>query len=240
MSHKFFRWIVSLMIMLAITAMTSEAGQVSVQPAYAAAVCFVNANASGTNSSTSWANAYNDLQSALGASPCVEVWVAAGTYKPTVLTDTADPRSTTFILNNGVALYGGFAGTETLLSQRDWISNVTILSGDIGATGNADNSYHVVTGTTGAVLDGFTITAGNANGIMNTSSAYFIHGGGLLNIDGSSPTLANLVFSGNTALNYGGGMANFFNSSPILTQVIFINNEAVGGGMYSQNGVFSL
>ncbi len=77
-----------------------------------------------------------------------------------------------------MALYGGFAGTETARSQRNPAANLTILSGDIDnndsqtpiitdlttVTGNDTNSYHVVTGATGATLDGFTITAGNANG----------------------------------------------------------------------------
>ena len=78
-----------------------------------------------------------------------------------------------------MAVYGGFAGTETARDQRNPAANVTILSGDIDnndsqtpiitdlttVTGNTTNSYHVVTGgATGATLDGFTITAGNANG----------------------------------------------------------------------------
>ena len=92
-----------------------------------AAECYVKWNAGGTNAGTSWTNAYTDLQSALGASPCTEIWVAAGTYKPTTGTD----RTATFQLKNGVALYGGFAGTETARNQRNPAANVTILSGDI-------------------------------------------------------------------------------------------------------------
>ncbi len=76
-----------------------------------------------------------------------------------------------------MAIYGGFAGTETARNQRDPATNLTVLSGDIDnndsqtpiitdlttVTGNTTNSYHVVIGATGATLDGFTITAGNAN-----------------------------------------------------------------------------
>jgi hypothetical protein len=76
--------------------------------AAANSLCFVDADATGSNTGGSWEDAYTDLQSALGpASPCTEVWVAAGTYKPTSGTD----RTATFALKSGVALYGGFSGT---------------------------------------------------------------------------------------------------------------------------------
>ncbi len=71
---------------------------------------------------------------------------------------------------DGVAIYGGFAGTETELSERDWENNVTILSGEIGDPATtADNTIHVVVsiGQNGtAVLDGFTITKGNASAVQ--------------------------------------------------------------------------
>ena len=163
-----------------------------VTPARATGECYVKWNAAGTNNGASWTNAYTDLQSALGASPCTEVWVAAGTYKPTTGTD----RTATFQLKNGVAVYGGFAGTETARDQRNPATNVTILSGDIGndaADATATNSYHVVTGATGATLDGFTITAGNANGAdPNDQRRRDVQ-------HCSSPTLTNVTFSGNSA-----------------------------------------
>src|SRR5271157_6174441 len=46
-------------------------------------ICYVKSNASGKNDGSSWGNAFTDLQSALGSSACPEIWVAAGTYKPT-------------------------------------------------------------------------------------------------------------------------------------------------------------
>jgi len=142
-------------------------------------------------------------------------------------------RQGTFNLKNGVALYGGFAGTETSREQRNWEMNITTLSGDIGAAGTGDNSYHVVTGSGvdgSAVLDGFTITAGNANG----GDPY--HRGSGMNNDGGSPTIANVIFSGNAAVR-GGGMFNFF-SSPTLANVTFNGNTATeyGGGMFNFYG----
>ena len=131
---------------------------VPVIPVQASGTCYVWASASGANSGASWANAYTDLQSALGNSPCTEIWVAEGTYKPSVRTNSSYPRSVAFQLKNNVAIYGGFAGTETQRSQRNPAAHSTVLSGDIDnndsqtpvitdistVTGNSSNSYHVV------------------------------------------------------------------------------------------------
>lgn len=104
----------------------------------ACTVLYVDARASGMNSGTSWADAFTDLQSALATAARqprtsnVQIWVASGTYKPTPSTD----RAASFALINGSALYGGFAGDEVALEQRDWRANPTTLSGDIGVAGN--------------------------------------------------------------------------------------------------------
>jgi parallel beta-helix repeat protein len=108
----------------------------------------------------------------------------------------------------------------------------TILSGDIGLrVDRRDNSYHVVTGSgtdPNAILDGFTITAGYADG-----SAPNNRGGGMYN-DAGSPTVTNCTFSGNSADGDGGGIRNFDHSSPTLTNCIFSENTAPGGGgMYN-------
>jgi predicted outer membrane repeat protein len=195
-----------------------------------------------------WANAC-DLQTALThAVSGNELWLAAGTYTPSKTGD----RSATFQLKNGVAVYGGFVGTETTRDQRSARVNVVTLSGDIGATGNAsDNSYHVVTGATGATLEGVTITAGNAvddgvfehgngGGMYNSSSSPTLrdvhfknntayYGGGMYNNNMSSPTLTNVTFSGNASSRYGGGMTNIGLSSPVMTNVTFSSNSA---GLY--------
>ena len=190
---------------------------------------YVKWNANGANNGTSWTNAYTNLQSALAASSSGdEIWVAAGTYKPIAGTD----RTISFALKNGVALYGGFAGTETLRTQRNPVTNVTVLSGDIGVAGStADNSYHVVysesTDDT-TMLDGFTITAGNANG-----SSPLNNGGGLYNKN-SSLKLENLIFQGNTASVDGGGLYNTGSNSTLLN-ITFRQNTATnsGGGIYN-------
>jgi len=217
-------------------------------------VLYVDADATGDSTGLSWANAVSDLQLGLAMGECcapVQLWVAEGMYVP------GATRDDTFQLVGGVALYGGFAGDEMDLSDRDVIANETILSGDLGIVGdNSDNAYNVVSGANDSTIDGFRITAGNAGddgsggGMRNTSSSPTVTncifsgnsagwGGGMSNspsfqtMPGSSPTLTNCTFSGNAA-GVGGGMYNF-DSSPTLTNCIFSGNSAgeggAGGGM---------
>ncbi len=91
-----------------------------------------------------------------------EIWIAQGTYKPT----SGTSRTASFVLKNGVHLVGGFSGGESQISQRDVLLHRTILSGAIGGSSTADNSFHVVTAPALAnltILDGLTIQDGNAN-----------------------------------------------------------------------------
>ena len=199
----------------------------------------------GTGNGTSWADASGDLQAMINTSvDGDQVWVAAGTYKPTPNSD----RTIAFSMKAGVKVYGGFNGTEIILSQRDWNVNKTILSGDLngddvisgsGATlniaNNADNSYHVILNNSNDInalstfLDGFTITGGNANGSFPNE-----RGGGMYN-NQSSPRLYNIIFTGNYA-NFGGGIFNE-NASPNLNSVIISKNKANNGaGIYNSNG----
>lgn len=122
-----------------------------------------------------------------------DIWVAHGEYYPDDgLNHILDQRDETFQLLNGVSLYGGLAGTESPstydLNDRIFYNNETVLNGDIGVVGNnSDNSYHVVTGSgtdSSAVLNGFTITNGNAN------ISGYRDGGGIYNNAGA-PTITN-------------------------------------------------
>ena len=196
---------------------------------------FVNVSATGAKNGTSWLDAYTSLQSALNSTcPISQIWLAQGTYKPTTTTD----RSISFPMKNNLAIYGGFNGTETLLSQRNWVTNVTTLSGDIGAAGSADNSYNVVKNfnnnlNSTAILDGFTITGGNANGGNIVPTSNLNCGGGMYNSQ-SSPRITNCIFTGNSAIGAtsagGGGMFNYNNASPSISKCSFIGNSATTGG----------
>jgi len=150
-------------------------------------------------------------------------------------------RETTFQLINGVVIKGGYAGFgEPDPNARDIEAYETILSGDLAGNDEPnfvnyeENSYHVVTGSgtdETAVLDGFTITAGNADENQNVPRGC---GGGMYNHYGS-PTVTNCNFSRNWSGWDGGGMYNRDSSKPIVTNCTFIGNAAkYGGGMYQR------
>jgi predicted outer membrane repeat protein len=195
----------------------------------------------GANNGTSWQDAFTTLQPALEAAATDdEIWVAEGTYKPKAQHGGTGDRYKSFQLKNGVALYGGFAGTEASRDERNWVLHETILSGDLngddrpGFANNSDNSYHVFYHPVGtdldssAILDGFTISDGNADQIPPDD-----RGGGMYN-NYSSPALSNCIFAGNSASNYGAGMYNNV-GAPMLTDCTFSGNSAhyYAGGMYN-------
>jgi predicted outer membrane repeat protein len=225
----------------------------------ASTVYHVKPLATGSGDGLSWGNA-TTLQDALGsAADGAEIWVAAGIYRP------GAARADTFNLVPGVAVYGGFDpddGVDTF-EERDWVARLTVLSGDIDVNDTTDiagvvtdsvningaNSYHVVTAdgsgatvvTASTILDGFTITAGQSNG--NGGGFYCIGDGDPNNIGGDinecSPSLKNIVFSGNSAFLLGGAMSNQATylgvSSPTLMNVTFSGNSAGNGGGISNN-----
>ena len=209
---------------------------------------FVKADATGANNGTSWTNAYTDLQSALLAPSPNDIWVAADTYLPT---STAN-RNISFVIPSGRKVYGGFAGTETNLNQRDVAANETILSGNIGSpTDSTDNSYNVVfflNSELGTLLDGFTITGGYANdsGEFKTSA-----GGGILvmgrdttasigNLRYCEPTISNCIVTQNFA-RLGGGVCNGSLRFSLLRAkfyktTIISNTAEAGAGMATKGG----
>jgi hypothetical protein len=196
----------------------------------------------------SWSGAFTTLQSALANSELRsgdQIWIAKGTYTPAA---SGGSRTTYFYLVNGVALFGGFHGTEAKLAERDnpVDPGLTVLSGDIGANDGVDakgalinrteNSYHVVVGASNAVLDGLTITGGNANGSASEQQ----QGGGMYNLLADGLRIANVRFVLNLATGSGGGCYNAPSSytTQDLTNVIFVKNQAgsEGGGFYNGSG----
>jgi hypothetical protein len=176
------------------------------------------------------------------------------------VTATTTSREATFKLINGVAIKGGYAGFgEPDPNARDIEAYETILSGDLAGNDadvnearelfddpcRAENSYHVVVSyhnDSNAVLDGFTVTSGNANG------TYYNNDGGGIYCELSSPIIVRCRFGRNTA-SFGGGMfdsafistghlppPNYLDlGKPVLTNCTFIMNaaEGSGGGMFN-------
>ncbi|MCB9839073.1 MAG: right-handed parallel beta-helix repeat-containing protein [Phycisphaeraceae bacterium] len=203
-----------------------------------AAVIYVDDDIAGGDG-LSWLSAYADLQDALAAAVSGdEIWVAAGTYTPSDTDATAS-----FVMAPGVALYGGFGGTETSRGQRDWQANETILSGDIGRDDITDfwpNGWNIVTSNAGhvidasgatrdTVIDGFTIANGNT-GPSGTIAGDPLHYGGGIYIVGGSPTVRNCTLTHNLAAFGHGGGVYCFDGAPIFEGCVFFQNYAHGGG----------
>ncbi|QQS09985.1 MAG: right-handed parallel beta-helix repeat-containing protein [Phycisphaerales bacterium] len=212
-------------------------------PLALAEVRFVNiALTSGTDTGASWANAYRGtgaLNRALAdANPGDEIWVAAGTYRGE---EDATFSPAAYTLRTDISLYGGFAGTETARNQRDPAAHLCTLSADANADDNAtlnlaDNYAHVLEATgvvSGVIVDGFTITAGNAVGVGSNLD----RGGGVLLVDGASATFANCTFTNNRC-TFGGGAGYINTAVASFTRCTFADNVggSYGGAFDTNNG----
>jgi len=214
-------------------------------------IIYVDADANGYNTGTSWLDAYPDLQDGLETTricDCEQIWVAQQTYKPT---DTNE-RSISFEMVDNVAVYGGFPPGGGEWVERDPNAYETILSGDIAAPNDqSDNSYHVVKceDVNNTILDGFTVTMAEKSGIYcqdckNLTVANCIIsdnkcgdtsiGGGIYFKDSTNLAVTNCNISDNTA-SCGGGLY-IESSDPNVSNCIFSGNHAwYGGGIYIQS-----
>jgi len=223
---------------------------------------YVTLTGAGVMDGSSWTDASSNLQATINASaPNDAVWVAAGTYKPTLGpfgVVPSDPRDKTFYVKDGVKIYGGFAGTETLLSERNITANITTLSGDFNSndavsgsgstlsiTGNTENAYHVVlasaptSGGLGVTVDGFSIIGGNANTntvvTVNGNNVARDNGGGIFTTNGTNTLTNNLIYN-NAAANGGGIFTRNGLNSTISNNILWGNTVAIAGPDYYVNG----
>ncbi len=171
---------------------------------------YVDVNATSVGTGLSWAEAFPAITDALWfASYNTEIWIASGTYQGSVRLDI------------GSKIYGGFAGTETHLTERDIILNKTI----IDAVGSGSPALY---GAQDSLIDGITLTGGQ-----------YSLGGGLYYYSINSATIENCTIRGNSASSdsLGGGGLYCTSASPYLKCCTFENNTAgyAGGAIYLAN-----
>lgn len=195
---------------------------------------YVNASAPSGGDGTSWATARNDLGEAMrlaeASGDVRELWLAAGTYKPAAGTTH---RAIRFELPPDVSIYGGFAGTETALEQRDVAANPTVLSGDnLGddtddtTIRGGDNAIHLLwiwnAGT--VTVDGLTFRGAFPNLPVNCGWNYA--GGGIFAL-GTDLTVRNCVFTDNSG-TWAPAFHSGNNPSVVIEDTDFIENDAIG------------
>jgi len=209
----------------------------------------------GTGDGTSWAKAAGNIQDMIDKAVAGdEVWVAAGTFYPT---RTGLSNSKSFIMKDGVNLYGGFAGNETSIESRiksdmdkngkteAWeFTNETILSGKLSATEKANIVVEMGYDYNNAIdietlFDGFTVM----NGIVGINAYCFSRTATVnnciirdnVNADGSSSVLQSGI------RNYMGTVSNSKitnNKAYYITpySIIAYSYYVKGGGIYNDNG----
>jgi hypothetical protein len=141
---------------------------------------YVNAEAAGSQNGTSWQDAYVTLTDALNAADYNDqLWVKEGIFSERIH------------IPNGVAVYGGFAGTETELQQRDYTTYLSVIDAAYsGIAVTIDNSADPATR-----LDGCVVIRGNG-----------LHGGGI-KIISSAPTVVNNLILYNKTDGAGAGLS---------------------------------
>ncbi|WP_207514102.1 MBG domain-containing protein [Longitalea luteola] len=211
-------------------------------------VLYVDAlNGNDANCGDAWPNALKTLSLALQiarqSNNVESILVAKGTYYPTGAQNGTN-RDSSFLISRGkLKLFGGYPNGG---GTRDITANPSILSGDIGALNDTlDNSYHVMVivdipaAADSLVIDGFTLTKGNADGTVDVlygaQPCYRGHGAGMYirqNANGQKTALRNLTFSHGTAKILAGGLELVF-ASPFIQNCIFRNNRTyqLGGAM---------
>jgi hypothetical protein len=210
----------------------------------------INAVDTGSNDGLTWDSAFLTLQDALAVVlENEDIWVAAGTYYPDEGgTQIDNDEFSTFTLKPGVGIYGGFIGDETDLQARAPYVNLTILSGDIdGNDINIDgndvaetvddiaglNAFQILNGVAidaYAVLDGFTVTAGNAVDKTIDSGA-----GMFCNFGVAGPSINQVMFIGNYASVRG---AATYGCAQQVSNTQYINNKSDlrAGAVYTSGG----
>ena len=201
-------------------------------------IYYVSETGNGNMDGSSWENAldgntllsdgYTKLASYIAtASPYTEFWLTSGHYYP-----CGDQDAQKYItMNEGVRLFGGFAGNENAIADRNPENDPTVFSGELQNDNITDNNTECifitsldneVFWTIPAVLDGITISNGYASS----------HKGAALRI--SPNTFASLnncsIVENNEGGIYNLGVLNISNSD-------LSNNDSELFGEYYQHAV---
>ena len=219
---------------------------------------YVSLQAKGTGDGLSWDNATTLIQALNNAVAGDQIWVRGF---ETVTGDSlyVAPKEG-FAVKSGVQLYGGFAGTETKLTDRETLGKPyqlkyrSVLSGDFGKddamddvnlifpanTTRSDNATHVLTlnmtptqpsgnnNTYPTVVNGFTITGGQADGTDEKGGGIYIYGdnskGGNFRIERCF--LFNNYATQGGAVYVSSEVQNVNNGESLINQCVIYNNAA--------------
>jgi predicted outer membrane repeat protein len=209
-------------------------------------IIFVDQTAvNGANDGSSWADAFIHLQDALAyasdtVNGVVAIWVADGTYWPDQGAGvTPGDRTASFVMVDGVSVFGGFSGFLGLQEQPgefnlDDRTELTTLSGDIDRDGSlANNSYQVLRAggnINGIMWDGFWIKDGHAE----ATAQPYDRGAGIYNNGGAFAFFGEIT--NNHASNAGGGIYTTDGDVTIVQSTIRDNSAGIGGGIYTTAG----
>ncbi|GAB3688572.1 hypothetical protein GCM10027592_03720 [Spirosoma flavus] len=206
-----------------------------------------------TGKGTSWDDASGDLQSQIDAPGVQQVWVATGRY-------TTTQNNGSFVMKNGVAIYGGFIGNESDFTQRPAVNPVSGSPSTSTLTSTTLTTQSVVNNRNNgldnsAVLDGVVITGGQVASVgggvslinsyptlsncLITSNEAINDGGGLFIMGSGTANLLNCLISSNNARQRSGGGLTIINSTPRLSNCVIENNTSqgvLGGGGIENEG----
>ncbi|GAD06524.1 Uncharacterised protein [Porphyromonas crevioricanis] len=209
-------------------------------------ILFVKEGATGDGSS--WEKASGDIQAMINkASVGDQIWIAAGSYYPTQQLNEKDPRSKTFVIKEGVHLYGGFAGNENDIDSRtktdnDGDGNIsawefqhrTILSGDVD--GVKDNWVRKPAKNENLPIWTWQVSGNEANCYrVITSNGPFVQ----------ETQLNGLTIEGGNNTNDGKGGGIYITKNLSINNCVIRNNAcfesaynpAFGGGAYNEGKI---
>lgn len=232
-------------------------------------IYYVSPASSGNGDGSSWANATTLIQALNNAVAGDQIWVQG--FETVNSANSLYEGS--FTVKSGVQLYGGFAGTETSIDQRETLGKPyqlkyrSVLSGDVdnndtvddvnlifpANTTRSDNATHVLTlnmsPSSGSnkngyptVVNGFTITGGQADGNGEKGGGIYIYGD---NSNGGNFRIERCFLFNNYATQGGAvyvssEVKNVNNGESLISQCVIYNNAAgeraavenQGGGVY--------